>query len=125
VKASAEFPPTPKSVAMARQFVASLLRDSPTDVIETVTLMVSELATNCVRHARTPYRILVSVQSSQIRVEVTDRSTARATARSPGPSETHGRGLQIVRTLADHWGVIEKPALPGKTAWFTLAARRR
>lgn len=125
MKAVAEFPPTPTSVAGARTFVAGLLREAPTEVVETVTLMVSELATNCVRHAKTPYRIQVTVDGSTIRVEVTDHSSARATARSPGPFESHGRGLQIVRGLADQWGVIERPALPGKTAWFTLDPRTR
>jgi hypothetical protein len=40
--------------------------------------------------------------------------------RSPRPTEPTGRGLQIVRELADHWGVIAAPNANGKTVWFSF-----
>lgn len=97
------------------------LADSPLDVRQAVELMVSELATNSVRHAQTSFELMVHNALDEIRVEVTDRGGGTPTMRSPGPSDPTGRGLRIVDMLADRWGVDEDEA-GGKTVWFTLAA---
>jgi hypothetical protein len=41
--------------------------------------------------------------------------------RSPAPTDTSGRGLQIVKALADNWGVVKGAASKGKTVWAVLA----
>ena len=41
--------------------------------------------------------------------------------RSPGPSDTSGRGLLITGALADTWGVRSKPGSTGKTVWAIVA----
>lgn len=39
--------------------------------------------------------------------------------RQPSPEELRGRGLQIVRTLSDAWGVAPRPqGAAGKVVWF-------
>lgn len=115
------FPAIPQSVHAARRFATGALVDSPARTLEAVELMVSELATNCIRHERTSFHIAILQTPHEIRVEVTDSGGGRPTMRSPGPDEPSGRGLQIVDMLSEHWGV--QPESPsGKTVWFTLDA---
>jgi anti-sigma regulatory factor (Ser/Thr protein kinase) len=122
---AADFPSTPASIAAARRFVAAQLagvRGLAGDDLDEVTLMVSELATNSVRHAGTPYRVAVFRTGDVLRVEVSDAGGGRAQVRNPGPRDPHGRGLQIVSALADNWGVDEAESA-GKTTWFTYRVK--
>lgn len=109
----------PESVAAARRFATQALAGTAADVLDAVELMVSELATNCIRHTNTAFDLKVERSKSNIRVEVTDRATGTPVMRSPGPDELTGRGLQIVNMLAQAWGVEQRTA-SGKTVWFTL-----
>jgi anti-sigma regulatory factor (Ser/Thr protein kinase) len=118
--ASAEFPATPESIAAARRFVAANVGTMGEDERDAVALMVSELATNSVRHARTPYRVEVRRRDGTVRVAVSDTGTGLARVREPSPRDPHGRGLRVVNKLADAWGVEVRPQTPGKTTWFTL-----
>jgi anti-sigma regulatory factor (Ser/Thr protein kinase) len=118
------FPAIPQSVHAARRFATDALIGSPVAMIEAVELMVSELATNCIRHERTSFHITILGSTREIRVEVTDSGSGTPTMRSPGPDEPSGRGLQIVDMLSDSWGV--EPEHPsGKTVWFTMPAGGR
>jgi anti-sigma regulatory factor (Ser/Thr protein kinase) len=115
------FPAIPQSVHAARRFATDTLSSSPASTVEAVELMVSELATNCIRHERTNFHITILGSAQEIRVEVTDSGSGTPTMRSPGPDEPSGRGLQIVDMLSDSWGV--EPEHPsGKTVWFTMPA---
>jgi anti-sigma regulatory factor (Ser/Thr protein kinase) len=115
------FPAIPQSVHAARRFATDTLSSSPASVLEAVELMVSELATNCIRHERTSFHITILGSAEEIRVEVTDSGSGTPTMRSPGPDEPSGRGLQIVDMLSETWGV--EPEHPsGKTVWFTMPA---
>jgi len=113
------FPAIPQSVRAARRFATGSLADSPAATLEAVELMVSELATNCIRHERASFHIAILRSPHEIRVEVTDSGAGTPTMRSPGPDEPSGRGLQIVDMLSEEWGV-EPEAPSGKTVWFSL-----
>jgi anti-sigma regulatory factor (Ser/Thr protein kinase) len=115
------FPNRPESVTQARRYARSLVDDAPADVADVVELMVSELATNAVRHAATRFTVGVERDDAGVRVSVTDSGPGRPTVRSPRPVEPTGRGLQIVRALSDDWGVTTLDDRDGKTVWFTLA----
>ncbi len=119
MRRSRSFPRDPTSVGAARRFAVQVLGPVSTEVREAVELMVSELATNCIRHTNTAFDLTVSETRGQIRVEVTDRAGGTPTMRSPGPEEPTGRGLQIVNMLSDCWGV-EHVSAHGKTVWFTM-----
>jgi anti-sigma regulatory factor (Ser/Thr protein kinase) len=113
------FPAIPQSVHAARRFAIDTLSGAPASTLEAVELMISELATNCIRHERTSFHITILGSAQEIRVEVTDSGTGTPTMRSPGPDEPSGRGLQIVNMLSADWGVeVERPS--GKTVWFTV-----
>lgn len=120
MRRSHSFPRAPESVGAARRFATELLGGVAAEVRETVELMVSELATNCLRHTQTGFDLTVLQRDDKVRVEVTDRSAGNPTMRSPGPDDLSGRGLQIVNLLAEAWGV-EHAGTTGKTVWFIVA----
>jgi anti-sigma regulatory factor (Ser/Thr protein kinase) len=118
------FPAIPQSVHAARRFATDALGVLPAGALETIELMVSELATNCIRHERTSFYVTISRGQHEIRVEVTDSGSGVPTMRSPGPNDPSGRGLQIVDMLSDEWGI--EPEVPaGKTVWFSLTVDPR
>ena len=114
-----ELPPEPTSPGAARRFVtdcvASLVR-APTEV---AALLVSELVTNAVLHARTAMVVTVTTADGLVRVGVQDGSPALPTLRHYDRSAPTGRGLQMVERLASRWGVDAGGA--SKTVWFELA----
>jgi anti-sigma regulatory factor (Ser/Thr protein kinase) len=85
--------------------------------------MVSELATNCVRHANTDFTLSIEQTGRQVRVDIADKGAGRVTARHPEPAEVSGRGLSIVEQLSDTWGVRELVDGDGKSVWFMLNLR--
>ena len=120
MKLTRTFPAEPRSVAAARRFVKGALADGSPQVRETVELLVSELATNCIRHANAHFELMLERTDDAVHVEVRDHGAGRPAMRSPAPSETSGRGLRIVDLLATRWGV-RYDADAGKTVWCTLA----
>jgi anti-sigma regulatory factor (Ser/Thr protein kinase) len=88
-------------------------------------LLVSELVTNALKHARATSILTLAVAGGMIEVGVTDGGSSRfvipsqrdVTARGSTPviSES-GRGLMIVAALSDTWGVT--PAGRGKQVWL-------
>jgi anti-sigma regulatory factor (Ser/Thr protein kinase) len=111
---------SPRAVSEARHFVVADLADVPQSVVDEVAVMVSELATNCVRHTDTGFRVRVEHDNRQVRVEVTDQGAGMPTPRVPAVSEPSGRGLRIVRELSDAFGVQPLTEPPGKTVWFVV-----
>lgn len=115
------FPSAPASVPQARRYTLQALTGVAADLADAVAVMVSELATNSVRHAATEFTVSIDRYPHEIRVAVTDAGEEQPTLRSPGPTEHSGRGLRIVSALADDWGVTEMVDRPGKTVWFVVA----
>jgi serine/threonine-protein kinase RsbW len=116
---SRSFDHAPESVALARRFATQAIAGAPADTVETVALMVSELATNCILHTDMGFDLTVAQSQGEIRVQATDRGGGEPTVRSPAPSEPSGRGLQIVDMLSTDWGFEHLPGR-GKTVWFTV-----
>jgi len=121
VKLSRSFPAEASSVPAARRFAAGMLSGAPSELLEAVELMVSELATNCIRHVNASFELTIERHGDKVHVEVRDRAEGRPAMRSPAPVDTQGRGLRIVDLLAARWGV-RYDADAGKTVWFTLLA---
>jgi anti-sigma regulatory factor (Ser/Thr protein kinase) len=120
---SRALPCRPTSVAAARHLVRAVLGDLPLEAVEATALMVSELATNCVRHAGTDFELTIDRTRSQIRVALSDGTSTPPVVRHVGPQALSGRGLHIVDSMADAWGV--STGAEGKTVWFTLSAGDR
>jgi serine/threonine-protein kinase RsbW len=112
---------TPEAPAAARRYVREALTGLPRDVVDTVSLMVSELATNCVRHANTDFTLTIERTVRHVRVDIADSGTGRVATRVPEPTEVSGRGLCIVDRLSDTWGVTEYLDGEGKSVWFMVS----
>lgn len=120
MKQTRTFPHEPESVPAARRFAMSALRGVSADTLEAVELMVSELATNCIRHTDSAFELTITRAGGDIRVAATDGAGGRPEMRSPKPTDPSGRGLKIIDMLSAEWGV-EQLAAAGKTVWFTVA----
>jgi len=117
----AHFPGVPQSVVSARRFAAGALNGVSAEVAEAVVLIASELASNSVRHAASAFEVRVEQLPDQIHIEVEDDGDGEPAIRTPGLTDTSGRGLQIVQALADEWGVVPKVQRSGKTVWVKIA----
>jgi two-component sensor histidine kinase len=106
-------------VRAARRLVADVLVQSAyAGDADTVLLLVSEVVTNAVRHAATPFELTISVSGDEVTVAVTDHDGRhRPKVRNPSPQDTSGRGLRIVDQLATSWGT-ELVANDTKRVWF-------
>jgi anti-sigma regulatory factor (Ser/Thr protein kinase) len=95
------------------------------EVTETALLLVSELATNAIRHGRPPVRLSLRLNAGRLRVEVSDGSPAEPRLVGSAAAQAGGRGLQIVQALAARWGSQRSGSRLGKTVWFELSALLR
>ena len=112
-----EFDPVPASATAARHFVISILRNQgfpswPAD------LLVSEVVTNVINHARTPFTVSVEIEEAA-RVTVFDGASILPALRELVEDSEEGRGLFLVQALAHRWGVEHHPS--GKQVWFEVS----
>ena len=90
-----------------------------TDLMAAAEVLISELATNVVRHARTHFTVTVAWDGANLRVEVSDASPLTPRPQLTPPDRESGRGLLLVDAIATTWGVDLSPE--GKTVWFTIS----
>lgn len=92
------------------------------DLLDTAALVVSELFTNAVVHARGD-RVVVGLRTAEgvVRISVEDQGRA---ADGPQlcrtPRGEHGRGLLLVDAVSAAWGVESEGRAPGRTVWAEL-----
>ena len=97
------FDAIPEAVREAREFVQTAIADrADPEAQSDLALALSELATNAVFHAHTPFEVVVETDG-RIRIEVEDSSTDVPALKVP--SDEGGRGLLIVDQLCDRWGI--------------------
>jgi CheY-like chemotaxis protein len=105
----------------ARRFVQQTLSGWSDGLpVEDVSLMVSELVTNAVMHARSHSQLLLHLDQSVLRVEVHDWGGGVLVRRDPTPTQPGGRGLLIVQSLSQRWGTQSHEG--GKVVWFEIDA---
>lgn len=112
------------AVPEVRRFTIEALRpclEPGTDLTGDVQLVVSELATNAVRHAGSGFTVRLTCDGDVVRVAVVDPGSEHPAQIDPDRSTVGGRGLRIVELLADRWGVENLGV--GKSIWaeFRLA----
>jgi anti-sigma regulatory factor (Ser/Thr protein kinase) len=119
LRVEAEFQSEAGTVRLARQFVAETLAAWKLDHLDEVAcLLVSELAANAVCHAGHAYRVAIQQESSELRIEVIDRSPVLPRPSPVTLDRDAGRGLLLVQALAAGWGA--RPVGEGKSVWFAL-----
>jgi anti-sigma regulatory factor (Ser/Thr protein kinase) len=100
----------PASAARARDFVcAHLLVHGLPMLVEDIRLVASELSTNAMQHARTPFSLTLAREGHSVLLSVHDDSPVLPELATAGISEPRGRGLAIVDRLSAGWGVDVDP----------------
>ncbi|ASY34175.1 MULTISPECIES: ATP-binding protein [unclassified Streptomyces] len=94
------------------------------ELADALALVVSELVTNAVVHARCGAGRQVALTlvrgNGAVRVEVRDSGRGMPVPRAAVPfTEESGRGLAVVDAVAADWGVRDE--VVGKTVWALLA----
>ena len=116
-------PGVPGSVSRARHFVFSrLVEHRLSHLVDDVQLVVSELAANAVRHARTPFKVILEKAGNSVLLSVQDGSPSRPAHVATDDLGTAGRGVSIVDLVSQDWGVTDGPG-EGKSVWASFAAR--
>ncbi|WP_340376695.1 ATP-binding protein [Streptomyces sp. SS7] len=124
---SFRLPRHPASVGLARRRVRDHLADwghGPDDrAVTDAVLVVSELATNVIRHGPLRERefevAVTALADGSCLIEVSDEDRSEPRPRAVGEWEEHGRGLHLVAHLATTWGVWSR-GHHGKTVWALI-----
>lgn len=104
--------------AKARAAVRGALADRGDDLEDIVLLLVSELVTNAVLHARSTAMVRLDLGERAVRVEIEDRGVRLPTLAVPALTDESGRGLLMVEQLAARYGWTQLDG--GKSVWFEL-----
>lgn len=108
----------PRAPRQARQAISDWLKavNCSSDRRHDFLLMISELVTNAVVHARSAPQLAASVRGGRFRVEVYDDDRRPPVVRLPGNAvDGGGSGLRIVAGLSERWGW--EPTATGKCVW--------
>ncbi|MGH8987542.1 MAG: ATP-binding protein [Acidimicrobiales bacterium] len=115
------FEPTVGAATAARRYAGRVLSSWGVSCPGDALLLVAELTTNAVRHARTRFVLSLGLQEGVLRVAVTDTDRALPHLVEPKPTATGGRGLVIVNALSESWGW--EPSPQGKTVWAAVGTK--
>lgn len=118
-------PHASSSVRWARTRLAEDLASCgvPSAVVDDAVLVLSEVLSNALKHARPlasgQVRVSWQLGDGALELQVTDGGgPTRPRPASPSLSALGGRGLSIVANLAADWGVREEPG--ESTVWVVL-----
>jgi anti-sigma regulatory factor (Ser/Thr protein kinase) len=110
----------PAALREVRRFVRRHLGSSLDEsMLEDAEIVVSELATNALWHACSPFRVTLAIGADAVRISVRDAAFDPPIRRAPGDVLVGGRGIELVASLSRAWGTSEEP--DGKTVWAELA----
>lgn len=110
-----------RAAVAARDWLGAFL-DGRVDAArrDDATLVLSELATNALRHGLGDVVVRASIDADEsIQLAVTDSCDVLPAMQPPDPERLGGLGLRIVDQLSTRWGVAPFPG--GKTVWATIA----
>jgi hypothetical protein len=112
------FPRTRDSARAAREFVTGNLGSWAGGTLATdAAIVIAELASNAVLHARTPFTVTVSRWADRVRIAVRD-AVPLAGAGHGRLVTKPGHGLDLVAKVARRWAV--EPLADGKVVWAEL-----
>ena len=105
-----------------RQFVRRhMVEHGLPELVDDVQLVATELATNSILHARTPFTVTLSWADQRVILRVRDRSPRTVVQVDADPLDANGRGLTIVSRLSQKWGVTHGPE-GSKAVWASFDA---
>ena len=118
---SSVYLPVPAAVSSVRGFVRDALAGWGLDhLVGDAVLITSELATNAVTHAGSPFRASLVRTGDVVRVSVEDGSSTWPRYHRALPGDQDGRGMAIVSVLSRRTGCDS--TVGGKVAWAELSA---
>jgi anti-sigma regulatory factor (Ser/Thr protein kinase) len=106
----------------ARGFVADWCAEWDVEALTwSATLAASELVTNAVLHAAGVMELVLTLGAGELRLSVRDGQGDPPVLLHAGPLDDHGRGMALLDTVVDDWGVL--PADDGaKVVWCVLSS---
>ncbi|MEV4813985.1 ATP-binding protein [Micromonospora avicenniae] len=117
----ARLEPVAEACRRARELVSDACsRWQLPEVAGPASVVLSELVGNVVRHAGTPMQVTLTLRRPYLHIAVVDGSRQAVQARTPDVRTEGGRGLLLVRQLAQRWGSV--PAGDGKAVWAMVPA---
>ena len=118
-RAERELPISSDAPRLARQFLRTAsCSHHHRAVLDDAVLLVSELVTNSVQHGGPPVVLAVDCDGEGLQVRVRDGSRNLPLPRDARAGAETGRGLALVDTVSDKWGV--DPVPEGKHVWFVI-----
>lgn len=123
--ASLDVPADPAATPVARRFVADQLGSWDAGALaDDALLVVSELVTNAIIHARSACRVDLRLAGEVLDVAVTDFGPGTPEPQPPSTTRPGGRGLALVSALSTAWGVdpVAADRGDGKVVWARLSA---
>lgn len=123
-RATRSFPLDRDAPRQARHFALDLLRGwrpeqrCGVNIASDVAIVVTELATNAVRHARSGFTVSLMLGTDAVQVRVEDARPLAGSHGDPPLPVSADHGLGLVDAVAARWGV--QPADGGKTVWAEL-----
>ena len=93
-------------------------------LVEDVRLVASELATNAVQHARTPFVVTLSEMDGVVRLAIRDGSPVPPVRSYQQVIDLGGRGLVLVERLSHEWGA-RTDVSGSKSVWASFVTRTR
>lgn len=118
------FIPVPQAVTAVRRFMTGVLRLwHEDDLVPDATLVATELASNAISHADSPFRVSVDRAVGVVCIAIQDSTTTPARRRQAAIDADSGRGMAIVEALSRRWGCDD--LIGGKVVWAELVSSRR
>jgi DNA-binding NarL/FixJ family response regulator len=116
----AQFEGDVRSVPHAREFVRAALDEWGADQLtDEASLIVTELATNAVLHAQSPYEVRLRRSGGVVRIEVADRDAGTPEPQPFSATAESGRGIVLISAISASWGIDTEPG-EGKVTWAEL-----
>ena len=118
-RASLRLDPDMVNLAAARHAVRDVLDAAGRDDLhERASLVATELVANAVAHAGTEVDLHMEAGPDGLRLEVGDGSPLLPEVRQAPVTGTSGRGMSLVTSLSDAWGVDQRD--DAKAVWVEI-----
>lgn len=117
-----ELPARVTSPGAARRAIGALLIEAGVtgEAMDDALLLVSELVTNAVHHARSAVEVMATLERCELRLRVSDHDPSIPLTAQPSPGQVGGWGLHLVECMCSEWGWDVHAAADGKTVWANL-----